>query len=675
MRLLKKSDSLNQACPWLDREWLETDGKGGYCSSTVPLCNTRKYHGLLVSPLEKLEGRYVLLSGYEISVSDESGKTYMLDTNQYPGAFYPAGFIHLERFDNSVFPEWVFRAGESEVAIEIFMTADSDVYLVFENRSGTKGNALSVVISPVIAYRDSHSLTRENSALSFSLSRTDGCFRMFFYEGMPPLDFLLNAETEFTENRTWLKNREYFREMERGFEFREDCFVPGSFNLLAESGKKVIIRCGCADSLSSGCSKEQGLFQERDYLLNFYTGEKARREAVRRLYKGEPAAIRRLRQESRHFLVKNRDGSPSVIAGYPWFGEWGRDTMISLPGLTACCGKTSLGIEILEAYASYIKDGLVPNTLGGAQGFESYNSIDAGLLYIWAAQQLWNRGSVKKEVKNRIFPAVENIIKAYLGGKVPGLVINSLGFPEAGDENTQLTWMDAKSGGRPVTPRWGSPVEITALFYNALEFYNELLTAFGRKGMGREAAEAAGKIKENFITAYWIPEGGYLADVVRGIWQDRSLRPNMLYALAVSYPLLDRTMGKRVLEITERELLTPCGLRTLSPGDPAFCATYQGNGDSRDGCYHQGTVWPWLLGIYTDAALYAADDRKAKALEIERLLLGFLERHIDEEGSGFVSEIFDGLNPGSGKGAYAQAWSCAEIIRAWEKTGLVKDAI
>ncbi|MDX9799824.1 MAG: amylo-alpha-1,6-glucosidase [Spirochaetia bacterium] len=657
MKLIKKAGVSNQPCLWLDREWLETDGKGGFCSLSVPLCSTRKYHGLIVTPLEGFEGRFVLLSGYEISVTDEQGLIYRLDTTQYPGVFDPAGFVNLEKFENSIFPEWVFRLGHLKITVEIFMADDSASYLTFKMESKKESETVSVSISPVAAYRNSHVLTLENNYLSPSVSETNNSTRISFYDRMPPLYFSFSRKTYFTEKKVWLKNREYFREMERGFDFREDCFMPGTFSFTAKAGEKTILRAGCDDIPESG----------ENYLSEIHDTEKGKREAVKRQFKGDYDTVRTLKQGSRHFLVKNSSSHLSIIAGYPWFGEWGRDTMIALPGLTICCGNPHAALDILKSYSSYIKEGLIPNTLSGTQGFESYNSIDAGLLYIWAAQYLYASGKMVRDFKTFIFPAIEKIITAYLDGKVPGLVINSKGFPEAGDENTQLTWMDAKSRGRPVTPRGGSPVEITALFYNALRFYVELCGDFKKKGFTR-ATEAADKIEQNFIDSYWLTEGGYLADVLRSDGsRDKSVRPNMLYALAVPYPLLDREKGKKLVEITEKELLTSCGLRTLSPVDSSFCKVYQGSGDERDGCYHQGTVWPWLFGIYTDAAIYSAENGKEKALEIEKHLLNFLDSHINECGIGFVSEVFDGENPVEGKGAFAQAWSSGEIIRALER--------
>ena len=663
MKLTRKVNTAEHNAPWLDKEWLETDGRGGYCSMTAALCPTRKYHGLLVVPMENFEGRYVLLSGYEISVTDNDGNSVRLDTNQFPGTFYPQGFHYLEKFEKKNFPEWSYKIKNTLVSIEIFMTEESRVCFVIRNKSKKNDNCFKAELSPVISYRNSHTLTFENRDLSFSIDNNSGnLFGMKFYENMPRLYFMTSEKTEFNKKGIWLKNREYVREMERGFLFGEDCYVPGSFTFSLKSGEEIIIGAGLTAAAGS----------ISEYLHNVYSKEKTERLAVSRQFKEDVGAVRILKQEARHFLAKNRDNNLSIIAGYPWFGEWGRDTMISLNGITACCGKPEQGVEILKAYASYIKDGLLPNTLGGSQGFESYNSIDAGLLYVWAAQLLCENRKYKKEIKDDIFPAVENIVKAYLDEKVPGLKINSLGFPEAGDENTQLTWMDATAGGKPVTPRNGSPVEITALFYNALKFYLELLPAAKVKA-NKKALDAAEKIEKNFIASYWIPDSEYLADVVNGSWQDKSLRPNMLFAAALPYPLVDTETAKKIIKVTERELLTARGLRTLAVKDSRFCSFYQGDGTARDSCYHQGTVWPWLFGIYADAALFCADKKEAKAAEIEKILIDFLEKHIDNNGVGFVSEIFDGENPSDGKGAYAQAWSSAEIIRALEKIKKVKN--
>ncbi len=666
MKLVKKINIADHSAPWLDKEWLETDGRGGYCSMTVPLCCTRKYHGLLVVPIENLEGRYVLLSGYEISVTDKDGNSVRLDTNQFPGTFYPWGFQYLEKFEKKSFPEWSYKINDTLISLEIFMAEENGVFLNLKNKSKTGENTFTVELSPVISYRNSHTLTFENNDLSFAIDNNKGdIFSMKFYENMPKLYFMTSEQTAFNKKGVWLKNREYIREMERGFPFCEDCYVPGSFSFNLKSGENIIVSAG----LTAGDKSNRGNINE--YLHNIYLKEKRKRESISRHFKEDPDIIRILKQEARHFLVRNRDNNLSIIAGYPWFGEWGRDTMISLNGLTNCCGKADEGFEILKAYGLYVKDGLLPNTLGGAQGFESYNSIDAGLLYIWAAQLLWQNRKYKKEIKSDIFPVIEKIIKAYLDDKVPGLRINSLGFPEAGNSNTQLTWMDATVYGKPVTPRNGSPVEITALFYNALKFYLEMLASSGMEA-DKKAADAAGLIEKNFMKSYWNPDGEYLADVAGETWQDRSLRPNMLFTAALPYPLVDTETGKKIIKVIERELLTPCGLRTLAVNDSRFCSFYQGDVPRRDGCYHQGTVWPWLFGIYTDAALYCSDKKEAKAAEIEKILIAFLEKHIDNNGIGFVSEIFDGKNPAEGKGTYAQGWSSAEIIRAWEKIKKVR---
>ncbi|MCL2706400.1 MAG: amylo-alpha-1,6-glucosidase [Spirochaetaceae bacterium] len=659
MKLIKKIDTTDYSAPWLDKEWLETDGKGGYCSMAVPLCCTRKYHGLLVVPIENKEGRYVLLSGYEILITDKDGTSVRLDANQFPGAFYPCGFQYLEKFEKNIFPEWNFKVKDTLISIEIFMTEESRVYFSVKNKS-KKNNSLKVELSPVISYRNSHTLTFENNSLSFSIDNNSGnLFGMKFYENMPKLYFMASQKTQFNKKGIWIKNREYVREMERGFSFAEDCYVPGSFSFDLKSGENVILGAGLtADDCSSACN-------------DIYLKEKTKRDALSKSFANDPEAIQILKQEAKHFLVKNRDNKLSIVAGYPWFGEWGRDTMISLNGITACCGKYEEALEILKAYASYIKDGLLPNTLGGSQGFESYNSIDAGLLYVWAAQLLWQTSEKQKEIKKEIFPAIEKIVKAYLDGKVPGLKINKYGFPEAGDDNTQLTWMDATVYEKPVTPRGGSPVEITALFYNALKFYLELRAA-SNMDVDKKVLDAAALIEKNFKKCYYIQNGGFLADVIKGSWQDKSLRPNMLFAAALPYPLVDTKTGKKMIKVIERELVTPCGLRTLAVDDSRFCSFYQGDGPRRDGSYHQGTVWPWLLGIYIDAALFCSDKKEVKAAGLEKFLLAFLKKHIVNKGMGFVSEIFDGKDPYEGKGTYAQAWSSAEIIRAWEKIKKIK---
>lgn len=683
MKLNRKKElgDFSKECPWMEREWLETDGSGGYASLSIPLCATRKYHAFLSVPLDGFEGRYVLLNGFEISVADKNGKKYRLDTNQYPGNIHPRGYVYLEEFEKNIFPHWSFQAGDlCNVDLEIFMRRDERgaVYFAIENCNGKNSDDFTITLSPVISYRNSHYLTCENYDLNFTTEKKEESYQMDFYQDMPPLYFSISTESQFTNAGAWLRNKEYYREMERGFDFNEDNFIPGRFTFKIKAGGKVFVRT----ALSLPDSTAPAFFKK------IYNSEKVKREKEAKVFEKpeDPIEIKILKAESINFLVKNREGASSIIAGYPWFGEWGRDTMISLPGITVCCGRVKEAIDILEGYASYIKNGLIPNTLGGSQGFESYNSIDAGLLYIMAAQYLWingesKAGNVRDKMKKWIIPAVAEIVKAYLEERVPDLTIEDRGFPVAGSWSTQLTWMDAIAWGKPVTPRNGSPVEITALFYNGLKFYLELLEQGIIKvktvGEEKKIAEAAKNIENNFCKSYWIEDGtdGWLADVVRHDGRDEAIRPNMLFAASLPYPLLNKEKALLMVETVEKELLTWAGLRTLSPKDSRFCAKYEGDGNSRDSCYHQGTVWPWLLGIYTSAALYAAGEKgqKAKGEEIKALILAFLQKHLDNYGMGFVSEVFDGLKPEEGKGTYAQAWSSAEIIKAWQECSKAVD--
>lgn len=684
MKLNRKKElgDFSKECPWLEREWLETDGGGGYASLSVPLCPTRKYHALLSLPLDGLEGRYVLLNGFEISVTDKNGKKYRLDTNQYPGNIHPRGYVYLEEFEKNIFPHWSFQAGDlCSVGLEIFMRRNEmgALYFVIENCNGKNSDDFTIVLSPVISYRNSHHLTNENYDLNFRTEKKEESYQMDFYKDMPPLYFSISAESQFSNAGAWLRNREYYREMERGFDFNEDNFVVGRFTFKVAAGKKVFVRA----ALSLPDSTTPAFFKK------IYDSEKVKRKKEAEVFEKceDPIEVKILKAESINFLVKNREGASSIIAGYPWFGEWGRDTMIALPGITVCCDRVKEAIDILEGYAFYVRNGLIPNTLGGSQGFESYNSIDAGLLYIMAAQYLWINGeskvgNVRDKMKKRIIPAVAEIIKAYLEQRVPDLIIDERGFPVAGSRNTQLTWMDAIAWGKPVTPRDGSPVEITALFYNALKFYLEILELgiVNRKVANEEKKieQAIKNIENNFLKSYWVEDSdnrGWLADVVRHDGRDEAIRPNMLFAASLPYPLLDKEKALLMVETAERELLTWAGLRTLSPKDSHFCAKYEGDGNNRDGCYHQGTVWPWLFGIYTSAALYAVDDKgqKAKGEEIKALILAFLQKHLGNDGIGFVSEVFDGLNPEEGKGTYAQAWSSSEIIRAWQECSKTVD--
>ena len=668
-------------------EWLETDGRGGYASSTVSLCNTRKYHGLYAAPLREFEGRYLFLSGVEPSF-EQGDNVIEFSNSQYPGKMHPEGYRMLDSYSDYPFPSWQYSDSGIVFVLELFLTHNYGLVIKMKNLSEKEKPAL-LKLNLLFSMRNIHHLSVINADADIVMetdNKTDYSFSC--YNSIPPLYISFSRKTVFENCPWWIENTEYLKEMERGFDFREDRIMPGTFSVLLSRGEDFYVQI----------TLDPPDKENRPAFADIYAEEKKKRENHRKKFSSiKNSSLRLLKENSRHFIIRNPEGFKSVIAGYPWFGEWGRDTMISLPGLTFFNSSTEEGIEVLRGYTKLIKNGLIPNTLSGAQGFESHNSLDASLLYIFAVHQLFRYAKGGKTAAAEFYPGVKKIIDAFLSGKHPSASVDSGGFINAGDENTQLTWMDAMVDNIPVTPRFGAPVDINALWYNALMFIAEL-SKYMKKEIPDKYASSAEKIRKNFRDKYWIetessPENssqesgaadagrpdvkstiknGYLADTVNASGKDFSVRPNMLWAVSLPYSPLTPEECRGVVKVCREKLLTSSGLRTLSPDNPAFKGVYSGSGRERDSVYHQGTVWPWLFGIYTEAVLRTSENREKDADEIEHLLDSFLENHLLNEGRGFISEIFDGYSPDKGKGAFAQAWSCAEIIRSYSLIDRVK---
>ncbi len=635
-----------------DTEWLETNGAGAFAGSTIIECHTRKYHGLLVTPLPGREGRYHILSAVEASANHDPD--FILGTNQYPGIIFPRGFEHIESFSVLPFPCWIYKKGSIRIKKEVFMIdGEPSVYIVFTLLSGA--DELQLDLKFLFTFRNSHSTTKENQDLIRETDIIERGFTIKPYSTLPGASVEFSGRWERTGAFYWDKNIEYSVEILRGLDHSEDRFVPGNISILIRKQKPFITRT----AVETASLKGENL--EKLYSARLKTGRAETGKVT--------TDLGFLKYNAGHFLVKNSLGQKSVNAGFPWFGEWGRDTMIALPGLTFNNENRAWGADVLCDYASMIKDGLLPNTLGESQGYTSYNSIDAGLLYCRAVLKMYESGygRIKSErviINSVILPAVGRILEAFISGSVPRANLTRNGLIEAGTPDTQLTWMDATSRGKPVTPRHGLAVELNALWYDSLYVYKELLRETGKKIPGK-IIELLDSFSDNFIQTFWLEEGGYLSDTVVDGVQDCKLRPNMLFASSAAEGLLDRGKCSRIVSAAKRELLTPMGLRTLAPDDPDFAPAYEGNSDERDSKYHQGTVWPWLIGIMVESSLKAATDLEKESEFWANYLYNLLEKHLYRQGTGFISEIFDGLNPTNGKGCFAQAWSTGEIIRAF----------
>jgi glycogen debranching enzyme len=671
-------DTRPTAAAELDREWLETDGRGGYAASTLAGCHTRRYHGLMVANLPAPEGRHVLLSKLEDSFLVGGEELFFTRHRYYPGALFPPGPSLLREFIIDICPRFTYRAGDILMQKSVMLIRGTGTLLVRYDLDRSPKSGL-LRLKPFLAYRGYHTLAHENPYLR---SRTEGIANGFTiepYAGMPPLIIRTDLPSRFTPSPFWYNRFEYTEERERGFDYIEDLFLPGVIEVPFAPRGTVILLASCEafgddpskmwdsellrrreeladdEKLTDSCVHGKSGGNERQY------PQKSNETPAGGFTRDDRELLPALIRAGRQFLITHPSGRPAVIAGYPWFGSWGRDTLISLPGLAFCSERIGEGIEILTEIGRHEREGLLPNFFSAGGKPEAYNTVDSSLLYFRVIQELLRITGDTELIRNRFWPVMKRIIHCFMVGTRFGIGMDDRGLLHAGDGRTALTWMDATVGGVPVTPRHGYPVEINALWYNALSFAGEIAERFADPewSFGNLAANIRGSFRETF----WIPEGGYLGDVFRDGVLDTAIRPNQLFAVALPFSPLDPPEQAGVVRKVREQLLTPCGLRTLAPTDPAYRGLYRGNGAERDAAYHQGTVWPWLLGPFGEATLKVTGNRKDEKNNLRTYLQNFLQNHLHEAGIGSISEVFDGDAPHRPGGCTAQAWSVAELIR------------
>lgn len=645
----KVTKNLDEA---LRREWIDTNGIGGYSSSTLIGLNTRRYHGLLVASMEEVQSRMVMISRFEEEVVLDDA-TAPLSTNEYPDVIQPEGYRNLETFELDLCPKFIFRVGENTVEKTLMMIYGENATLIRYKFEGPAKKKI-LKLRPLIGYRGYHELTHRNAAIIARPLKNNGHLTYMPYKELPPVYFYHNAD-KFEEAYYWYLNFKFREEETRGYDHFEDLFSPGVFHFNVEKGDACYV-------LITATEKED------IEVRALYDQELKRREKLRKgaaLFNGmgkEREAFEPLMAAADSFVVKGFvRNAYSILAGYHWFSCWGRDTMISIPGLLLVPGKYNVARNILQSYSEQMKEGLLPNVISEDRRSSQYNSVDASLWFFYAVYK-YILYSQDQEFMDLIYPVLKKIIDCTLRGTLNKIGCDRDGLVQAGDPTTQLTWMDVKIGDIPVTPRNGKPVEVNALWYNALCVMEE----FSRKIHPAEAlfyAQLAEKVKRSFEELFWNPEGEYLYDVVDGDKKDASVRPNQIFALSLPFPLLNEKQREKVLEKVERELLTPYGLRTLTRSHPSYCPQYAGNQFSRDKAYHQGTVWAWLLGPFITATVRVRGNHGKNAKAARGFLAEFYA-HLSDAGVGTVSEIFDAEPPHKPRGCISQAWSVAEILRA-----------
>ncbi len=635
-------------------EWLESDGLGGFASSTVLGCNTRRYHGLLVAdPHAGTEaaavGRRVLLNKLEETVICD-GSEYELATNIYLGATHPQGYRYLIDFGREPWPSFTFRAGKATLRKEVFMPHEQGCSVIrYTLVDATE--PVQLTVKPLVSGREFHHLGRADSAIWPQLERREGQFCIRLHDDLSRVwiwhgEGQLGGVADECEG-CWYYSFHYLKEAERGLDAVEDLYCPGRIVWELRTGDRAAIIAACHPVADSDVEK-------------LAEAEVARREEIGQAA-GDDAVTRRLFLGADQSIISRRDGK-SIIAGYPWFNDWGRDTMISLPGLTVATGRYEDCREVLRSWLRHLSDGLIPNCFGD-DGEASYNSADATLWMFAAARRYYAASGDLDYFAGEVYERFLEALRCHIVGTGHGIGMDrSDALLMAGSADTQLTWMDAKVGDRPVTPRHGKPVEVNALWYNALRTGQFLAEKFSDAEAARELAAIARKAKKSFRDTFYSDALGYCYDVVTPDGPDETLRPNQVIACALPYALLSTKQTKSILGIAEARLLTEYGLRTLGPEHPAYRGRYEGDVPARDAAYHQGTVWPWLMGPYLRAYRAAYGNNAATRAYMRKHLQPLID-HLMQDGS--IAEIFDGDAPQRPRGCIAQAWSHAQVLECW----------
>ncbi len=637
----------------LTREWLETNGIGGFASSTIVGLNTRRYHGLLVAATQPPVGRMVLLSKLEETVI-AGERRYELSANRYPGVVHPQGHRFLTQFKLEPFPVFTYALDGLEVEKTVFMVHGENTTVVQYALKGDAPNSpslgdgavLRLELRPLLAFRDYHSLTHENRAIDPHVKTDRTSVMVRPYPGLPAL-YLSHGGGLVAPSGHWYRRLEYDAERARGLDFVEDLFNP--YVLTIDLNPRSIVIIVASTEPVERSRAETARHNEED-----------RRRAITSRSPKPDEVTRTLVAAADQFIV-DRGAGQTIIAGYHWFSDWSRDTMIALPGLALATGRADVARHILIEFVRHVDRGMIPNRFPDAGEAPEYTSVDATLWFLYAVQMFLTSTRDDAFVRANLYDVLNDIVTWHVRGTRHGIHVDDDELLTAGPADRPLTWMDVKIGDWIVTPRFGKPVEVQALWHNALRFMEALAKRFGDEPRRVQHATMAGRARRSFNRLFWNPAGRCLYDVVDAASRDDSIRPNQVLALSLPFSMVPRAKATSILDTVERLLLTPYGLRTLAPADPRYRGRYDGGPRSRDAAYHQGTAWPWLMGPFISAYLRVHRTTRARAKVAEWLKP--LRNHLSEAGLGQVSEVFDGDAPHRPGGCIAQAWSVAELLR------------
>jgi predicted glycogen debranching enzyme len=627
--------------PALNQEWILTNGTGAYAASTVVGCNTRRYHGLLCAATLPPVGRVMALSRIgELLKIGHSETMHELAVNQFPTNFHPHGEQYLQRFHLDQIAQWDFEVDGVKITKQVMLLWKRNVTAVryIVDPAGHQHVAMSLL--PFIALRDFHSLRRGTDPL---MTIQSDAHQVSVMEKENTVHIRCDAGT-FAEQKDWWRGHFYAIEAERGLDHIEDLMSPGRFNFEITTPTTITLWASMEPVESIDWDEEL-----------------EKRRAAVPLPANLSIPQQKLHRAAADFIVDRRcpDGSmgSTVIAGYPWFADWGRDTMISLPGLFLTTGRFKEAGKVLSVFAEYCSEGMIPNRFDDYTNEPSYNTVDASLWFIHACYEYLKSSKDNDTFERKLLPACRQIIKGYSNGTRFHIRMDpDDGLINQGDPTTQLTWMDAKCNNVAFTPRQGKAVEINALWYNALRLLGE--------------NELADKVQKSFVKTFWISPFRGLCDVVTGMVKDSKIRPNQIFAVSLPHSPLSVDQQHAVVEVVRRELLTPYGLRTLAQSDPQFHAKYIGDQFHRDAAYHNGTIWPWPIGAFLEAYL-KVNQRSAESIEQAKQWLTPLLEAMNTHGCiGQLSEIYEADPPHRPCGCFAQAWSIAEVLRMAQELGM-----
>jgi len=628
-------------------EWLEADGLGGFASGTISGMRTRRYHALLLAALTPPTGRVVLVNGFDAWVETPTG-TFALSSQAYaPDVIHPDGERRIIDFKTEPWPQWTLELEDGTRIQQELFAHNGSALVVLAWRLLTPAKEVKLSVRPFLSGRDYHSLHHENPTFQFGPRRNGDRIIWHPYNGLPEIVSASNGD--YSHQPDWYRNFLYEVERERGLDYAEDLASPGTFSWDLSRGEAIWILAADgyeSNTLPAGVSAEECAKSLR-------LAEQNRRQQF----------ASGLERAADAYLVR-RGAGKTIVAGYPWFTDWGRDTFISLRGLCMATGRLDEARDILLQWAEAVSEGMLPNLFPDRGDKPEYNSVDASLWYVIAvydfmqAMKSENRKVAARDQKT-LKNAIEAILTGYSKGTRFGIRLDDDGLLAAGESGVQLTWMDVKVGDWVVTPRIGKPVEVQALWLNALG----IATGFsGRwKTFFMRGCQA-------FTDRFWNEAGGYLYDVVDPNHQrgtvDASFRPNQIFAIGgLPVAVLQGEQAKKVVEAVESRLWTPLGLRSLAPAEPSYCPRYEGGVRERDGAYHQGTVWPWLMGAFVEAWVRVRGGSQNAIDEARNRFLEPLIRHLDDAGLGHVSEIADADPPHTPRGCPFQAWSLGELLR------------